>query len=106
LAAKLAVRSFQRMSAFAAKEGKAIARIFQEDGEKYFRDLEAKIVEEIADQQGVIVDCGGGIALNPKNIELLKKNGAIFYLSVTAEEVYKNVKDQNTVPCSIPLTPK
>ena len=81
-----------------AKEGKSITKIFLDKGEKYFRGLEAQAVESIADRQDVIVDCGGGIALNPRNIELLKKNGIIFYLSATADEIYKNVKDQKHRP--------
>ena len=81
-----------------AKEGKSIARIFQEKGEKYFRELEAQVVESIAEKQNIIVDCGGGIALAPRNMDLLKKNGRIFYLSATADEIYKNVKGQEHRP--------
>jgi len=80
------------------KEGKPITTIFQDKGEAYFRELEAKVVEEIAPRKDVIVDCGGGIALNAQNIEILKKNGIVFYLSATAEEIYKNVKNQQHRP--------
>ncbi len=81
-----------------AKEGKSIAKIFQDNGEAYFRKVEADIVASIADKQNVIVDCGGGVALNPENLELLKKTGIVFYLSASPEEIYKNVKDQTNRP--------
>lgn len=80
------------------QEGKSIAQIFQEKGESYFRQLEAKVVTSIAERQNVIVDCGGGIALNARNMELLKKNGIVFYLCASADEIYKNVKDQQHRP--------
>jgi shikimate kinase len=79
-------------------EGKPITKIFQDNGEAYFRELEMKVVEKIAQRQDSIFDCGGGIALNARNMELLKKNGIVFYLSATADEIYKNVKDQNHRP--------
>lgn len=81
-----------------AQQGKSIAQIFQDQGEEYFRQIEADIIESLVDQKDVIIDCGGGIALNPRNIELLKKNGIVFYLSATAEEIYKNVKDHKHRP--------
>ena len=81
-----------------AKEGKSIAKIFAEKGEDYFRSVEADIVKSIADKTDVIIDCGGGVALNPRNLELLKKNGIVFYLSGSVEEIYKNVKNQKHRP--------
>ena len=89
-----------------AKEGKSIAKIFQDNGEAYFRKVEAGIVASIADKQNVIVDCGGGVALNPENLELLKKTGIVFYLSASPEEIYKNVKDQTYSPSLHTPNPK
>ncbi len=81
-----------------AQEGKSIAKIFHDSGELYFRKVETDIVAAIVDKQNVIIDCGGGVALNPQNLELLKKNGIVFYLSASPEEIYKNVKDQTNRP--------
>lgn len=61
-----------------AQQGKSIAQIFQDQGEEYFRQIEADIIESLVDQKDVIIDCGGGIALNPRNIELLKKMALCF----------------------------
>ncbi len=80
------------------KEKKSIAKIFQDHGESYFRKIESGIVAAIADKENVIIDCGGGVALNSHNLELLKKNGIVFYLSASPEEIYKNVKDQTNRP--------
>ncbi len=98
LAAKLNRLIISTDELIVAKEGRTIAKIFQDSGEAYFRKVESGIVEMIADKDNVIVDCGGGVALNPRNVELLKKNGIVFYLSASPQEIYKNVKDQTNRP--------
>ncbi len=98
LAAKLARPIISTDEIIVQQQGKSIAKIFADHGEEYFRQIEAQIVESIAEKKDVIVDCGGGIALNPLNLESLKKNGIVFYLSASAQEIYKNVKDQKHRP--------
>lgn len=80
------------------KEGRNISQIFKDSGEGFFRDLEHKVIVEIAGSQGVIVDCGGGVVLNPKNVEILKKTGTLVYLSCTPEEILRRVKMQPKRP--------
>ena len=98
LAAKLNRPIISTDELIVSQEGKSIAQIFQEKSEAYFREVEAKVVEAISNKSNVIVDCGGGVALNPANMDLLKKNGIIFYLSASVDEIYKNVKDQKHRP--------
>jgi shikimate kinase len=98
LAAKLARPILSTDELVVTQEGKSIAQIFHDHGEEYFRQVEASVIESLVDQKDLIIDCGGGIALNPRNIEILKKNGIVFYLSATADEIYKNVKDQKHRP--------
>ena len=80
------------------KERKSITDIFKESGEAYFRDLEHQAVVEITASQGVIVDCGGGVVLNPKNIEILTKTGTLVYLSCAPEEIYRRILAQPKRP--------
>lgn len=81
-----------------SKEGKRIANIFKDSGEEHFRRLEHEAVLEVANKQGVIVDCGGGVVLNPKNIEALKKTGTLVFLSCDADVIYERVKTQPKRP--------
>lgn len=74
------------------KEGKTIADIFKEKGEAYFRQLEREIVSTISSQRNRIVDCGGGVVADPVNIEALRKNGTLIYLSASPEFLYKNIQ--------------
>lgn len=81
-----------------SKEGKKIEKIFKDSGEEYFRRLEHEAVLEVANKKGVIVDCGGGVVLNPKNIEALKRTGTLVFLSCDADVIYNRVKTQPKRP--------
>jgi len=80
------------------REQKSIEDIFREDGEPYFREIEKAVVQEAAQKHNVIIDCGGGVILDPANISALKKTGVIFYLSATPSEIYRRIKDQTHRP--------
>lgn len=77
---------------------KAISEIFQNFGEAYFRGIERKVIKEICEKTGLIIDCGGGAILDVVNVSNLKKNGLLIYLSTTPEVIYKRVKDQRHRP--------
>ena len=80
------------------KEGRSITEIFKASGEDHFRKLERQVVEEIAGLEGVIIDCGGGIVLNQVNIDLLRKNGYLIYLSAGPDFLYEKIKHQTNRP--------
>jgi len=59
------------------REGMSIPEIFEKKGEKYFRETETLIVEELSNYKGVAA-CGGGLMLNDRNSEIARKNGTLF----------------------------
>lgn len=67
------------------RENRSIADIFQDPGEKYFRQLEKQVVAELARKESLIIDCGGGVFTNDGNISQLKKNSIVICLSATPE---------------------
>ncbi len=69
--------------------GKSIPEIFAEEGEAKFREYETSICERISKLNKVIISCGGGIVLNEKNIENLRKNCHIVLLKATIDEIYE-----------------
>jgi shikimate kinase len=71
--------------------GKPIPKIFEEDGEKKFREYESIICDKISKQDMLIVSCGGGIVLNENNIMKLKKNCYIVLLKATPREIYERI---------------
>lgn len=79
------------------KQGKEISRIFAEEGEVYFRDLETKTLEELLKRDGnYIISVGGGLPMRKENRELLKKLGTVIFLRASVDTVLKRLeKDQN-----------
>lgn len=61
------------------REGK-IPEIFATRGEKYFRDLETKVLEEVSKKTGVIIATGGGTPLREISRDLILQNSFVIYL--------------------------
>lgn len=75
---------------------KPITRIFQEDGEASFREYERNLVTELSARNGLVIATGGGIVLNPHNIEDYSRTGLVVCLQASPEEILKRVgKDTN-----------
>ena len=56
-----------------------VSRIFAEEGEERFRDLERRMLHEVAEFENVVVSCGGGTPCHFDNMD---------YLNTMAETVY------------------
>ncbi|MGL4483344.1 MAG: shikimate kinase [Anaerovoracaceae bacterium] len=54
--------------------------IINTKGEKYFRDIEAKVILELSKSNGSIIATGGGSILREENRNALRQNGHIIYL--------------------------
>lgn len=80
------------------REGKKIAEIFRQSGEPHFRFMEHKVVLEAASNQGSVIDCGGGVVLNPENMKALKKNGVLIHLRCAPKEILRRIKLQPNRP--------
>ena len=80
------------------KEGKAVRDIFKNKGEAYFRALEKETVRAIADRTDAIIDCGGGVVLDQKNIVHLKRNGVLIYLKASPKFLYQSIKNKKNRP--------
>ena len=60
---------------------KNIAQVVSEKGWPYFREEEGKICESISQENNAVISTGGGIILDDKNMENLRKNGIIILLN-------------------------
>jgi len=94
LAEKLG-RSFVELdSLIEQKAGKSIPDIFQQDGEIAFRELEMRVTEEVANKKKAVIACGGGIVLNKINIDRLRENAIIVYLTASPGVILKRVANE------------
>lgn len=98
LAGKTGMPLLDMDSMIVERAGKSINDIFADDGEPHFRALERALVQELAATEGHIISTGGGIVLNPKNIEDFEKTGLVVCLLVDAETVLDRVRHDTTRP--------
>ncbi len=79
--------------------GKSISRIFEEDGEEAFREMEKQTIKDLCDRGGtVIVALGGGAVLNEENRRVMREHGYIIYLKSSPEAIYERVKHKTHRP--------
>ena len=69
------------------KAGMAIPEIFEQFGEKKFREIEAEVIKEVSAQQSAVIATGGGAVLNPLKVSLLKENGIIVFIDRLIEDL-------------------
>ncbi len=77
---------------------KYIMQIFAEDGEAYFRKIENEVVKKYSVYSNQVIATGGGVVENMQNIELLRQNGVLFYLSASSKTLYDRVKTTKNRP--------
>jgi shikimate kinase len=65
------------------RQGRSIKEIFAEESETVFRGMEAEVVSSAAATPGAVVACGGGVVLQPGNIQALRSAGLVIYLKVS-----------------------
>jgi len=73
------------------KAGKSIPDIFQQDGEIAFRELEIEVTREVSESQNLVIACGGGIVLNKINIDRLRQQARIVYLTASPSVVLNRI---------------
>lgn len=67
------------------RAGRAISKIFAEDGEDAFRRMESQLAAEWGAREGSVIACGGGVVLRGENVSALGANGVLVCLSARPE---------------------
>jgi len=81
------------------KAGKTIPEIFKQDGEVIFRELEIELTREVSEKKNAVIACGGGVVLNKINIDRLKEECLIVYLTASPKIILKRTSgDKNERP--------
>ena len=70
-----------------AKAQMEIPKIFEENGEKYFRTLESETIKEASLLSGTVIASGGGAVLNESNMDALRLNGKIVFIDRPIEQL-------------------
>jgi shikimate kinase len=96
LAEKLGKEFIELDELIERKAGKTIPEIFRQDGEIVFRELEIEATKEIAGKKNLVIACGGGIVLNRINIDRLKQECVIVYLTASPSVILKRVSKNHS----------
>ena len=82
------------------RAGKPIRKIFENEGEEAFRDLESAVLSDFEQEHPTrrIIATGGGIILRPENRDLLRRLGFVVWLVVSAEEIIKRTRKNRDRP--------
>ena len=71
--------------------GSTIKDIFKK-GEDYFRTLESKAALKLSITNSTVISTGGGIIKKSSNIELLKKNGIIYFIDRPVDNIAADIE--------------
>ena len=70
------------------RAGKSIARIFAEDGEPAFRDIEAQVIAELCRRSQLVLAAGGGAPLREESRRAMRQSGHVVWLTATPATIH------------------
>ncbi len=76
----------------------SIPEIVQQSGWDYFRDLESAVCKDFSQQDHCVIDTGGGIIVKDENIQVLKPNARIFWLTATVSTITQRIEGDTQRP--------
>ncbi|MBO5000503.1 MAG: shikimate kinase [Bacteroidaceae bacterium] len=71
---------------------KTVRQIFEERTEEGFRELEKRMLHEVADFEDVVIATGGGTPCFFDNVEYMNQKGETVFLDVSQEVLFRRLK--------------
>ena len=69
-----------------SRTGVDIPFIFEKEGEAGFRKREARVIEDLSQQDGIVLATGGGAVVDPQNRSHLGARGFVIYLHTSVDQ--------------------
>ena len=70
---------------------KKVPQIFAEEGEARFRDLERRMLHEVAEFENIVLSCGGGTPCHFDNMDYMNSVAETYYLKATPEILIQHI---------------
>jgi len=81
------------------REKKTIAEIFAENGEKYFREVEKKTIQEIVlRDESIVLSLGGGAFIDDDVRKILKEKAVTIWLNADIDDILFRVAGKKNRP--------
>jgi shikimate kinase len=74
-----------------------IAKIFEERGEPYFREIETVVLKKNGSAENCILACGGGTPCFFGNMQWMNEQGVTLYLRLNPQELMENVRGEKII---------
>ena len=75
------------------RQSQTISLFVEKNGWDDFRKIEKQILMETAHVKNYVVATGGGIILDPENLQFMKDNGTIIWLKAPAQIIINRMRD-------------
>ena len=98
LAKRLKIKFIDVDKIIEKNEGKSIKKIFEDNGEKYFRKIEEKITFKIIKKKNAVIALGGGAFINNAIREKVLNTCISIWLKVSLEKLIVRYKRSNRRP--------
>lgn len=98
LAERLGFRFVDLDTLLVEKAGKSINRIFAEEGESAFRDLESEQLAALSGERELVLSTGGGAVLRQKNRDCLRTVGLVVNLTASVSELVRRLAQADDRP--------
>lgn len=80
------------------REGRIINQIFAQDGEPYFRHLEAALCDELAARQNLVIATGGGALVVERNLRVIESSGLVVCLNCRPDVLWQRIGQSEDRP--------
>jgi shikimate kinase len=80
------------------RAGKSIGKIFGEDGEGRFRQLESEIVRELATRRQWVIALGGGAVVDSENWRLVSESGLTVCITASLDVLCARIAKESHRP--------
>ena len=80
------------------RAGVSIAEIFSQSGESVFRKMESDVVMQLIHRDGTVIAAGGGLVVDPANLDSLKTHALVVCLWASPEAIWHRCRTQTHRP--------
>jgi shikimate kinase len=99
LVADCTARTFVDMDTIIeTREGRPISQIFTEEGEPYFRRIEAALCRELAGRAGLVIATGGGALVSAENRRVMEESGLVVCLDCEPDVLWQRIGQSEDRP--------